>query len=75
MNVLTIAPVERIILGGGVMHQEQLLAMVRQKVSQLVNGYLKLPNAEDLIVLPALGDHAGLLGCVALGQEKASMEL
>ena len=75
VNVLTIAPVEKIILGGGVMHQEQLLAMVRQKVSQLVNGYLRLPNTEDLIVLPALGDHAGLLGCVALGQEQTSMEL
>ena len=27
-----------------------------------------LPDAEELVVLPELGDHAGILGCVALGQ-------
>jgi fructokinase len=42
--------------------------MVRQEVIRLVNGYLKLPDAEELVVLPELGDHAGILGCVALGQ-------
>jgi fructokinase len=68
VNVLTITPVEKIILGGGVMHQEQLLAMVRQEVIRLVNGYLKLQDAGELVVLPQLGDHAGILGCVALGQ-------
>ena len=69
MNVLTIAPVERIILGGGVMHQEQLMGMVREKLVGLVNGYLQLPDTDKLVVLPELGDHAGLLGCVALGQK------
>jgi hypothetical protein len=34
----------------------------------LVNGYLKLQDAGELVVLPQLGDHAGILGCVALGQ-------
>jgi fructokinase len=68
VNVLMIAPVEKIILGGGVMHQEQLLVLVRQEVIRLVNGYLKLPDAGQLVVLPQLGDHAGILGCVALGQ-------
>lgn len=69
MNVLTIAPVERIILGGGVMHQEQLMGMVREKLVGLVNGYLQLPDPDKLVVLPELGDYAGLLGCVALGQK------
>lgn len=69
MNVLMIAPVERIILGGGVMHQEQLMVMIRQKLVGLVSGYLQLPEPDKLVVLPKLGDHAGLLGCVALGQK------
>lgn len=68
VNVLTIAPVQRIILGGGVMHQEQLLPMVRKQVTYLINGYLDLP--EELIVSPELGDHAGLLGGVALGHRR-----
>lgn len=68
LNVLTIAPPERIILGGGVMHQEQLFPLVREKLKELLNGYLQLPDLDDLIVAPRLGDNAGLLGCVALGQ-------
>lgn len=68
VNVLTIAPVEKIIFGGGVMHQKQLLKMIRQKVIELLNGYLNLPDAGELVVLPELGDYAGILGCVALGQ-------
>lgn len=68
VNVLTISPVQRIILGGGVMHQEQLLPMVKKQLSSLVNEYLDLP--EELIVAPELGDHAGILGCVALGHQR-----
>lgn len=68
LNVLTIAPPERIILGGGVMHQEQLFPLVREKLKELLNGYLDLPGLDQYIVSPKLGDNAGLLGCVALGQ-------
>lgn len=66
LNVLTIAPPQRIILGGGVMHQEHLCPLVGEHLKKQLNGYLKLP--EDFIMPPALGDNAGLLGCVALGQ-------
>jgi len=69
VNVLTIAPVEKIIFGGGVMNQRQLFPIVREELVGLVNGYLQLPNSGELIVAPELGDHAGLLGCVALGQD------
>ncbi|MCL4170322.1 UNVERIFIED_CONTAM: hypothetical protein GTU68_052950 [Idotea baltica] len=70
LNILTIAPPQRLILGGGVMHQEHLFPMIRQHLSDLLQDYLPCPDGFDqLIVGPALGDNAGLLGCVALGQE------
>jgi fructokinase len=71
-NVLMIAPPERIILGGGVMHQVQLFPRVSEQLRVLLNGYLPQHKlADDLssfVVPPDLGDDAGLLGCVALGQ-------
>lgn len=72
-NLLTIAPPDIIILGGGVMKQEQLFPLIREKVTEYLGGYLTYPAWEDdlseSIVPPALGDDAGLLGCVALGQD------
>lgn len=72
LNVLMIAPPERIILGGGVMHQAQLFSLVRARLAELLNGYLAYEELRgdlgSFIVPPSLGDDAGLLGCVALGQ-------
>ncbi len=64
---------QRIILGGGVMSQPHLFALVRRKVQQLLNGYVQsatiLENIDDYIVPPALGNRAGVLGAMALGQQ------
>jgi fructokinase len=71
LNVLTIAPPQKIILGGGVMHQEHLFPLIRSRLSDLLQEYLSYAGLKDMdsfIVPPALGDNAGLLGCVALGQ-------
>jgi fructokinase len=71
LNVLMIAPPQKIILGGGVMHQAHLFPLVREHLTDLLQGYLSYPelaDMDDFIVPPALGDNAGLLGCVALGQ-------
>ena len=69
--ILTLSP-QRIILGGGVMHQSQLLALIRSKMLRILNGYLQSPEitrkTDQYIVAPALGDRAGLLGALALGQ-------
>lgn len=63
---------QRLVLGGGVMHQTQLFPMLRQEVQRLLNGYIQLPelNAgiETYIVPPALGEMAGVLGALALAQ-------
>lgn len=71
LNILMIAPPQKIILGGGVMHQAHLFPLVRERLTDLLQSYLSYPELKDMddfIVPPALGDNAGLLGCVALGQ-------
>lgn len=70
---LTLAP-ERIILGGGVMHQEHLLPRVRTAFKAQLNGYLQVPamiEGDDYICAPGLADDAGLLGAIALAQRAA----
>ena len=67
---------QRFILGGGVMHQPQMLSLVRAEVQRMVNGYLQIPQLsaalDDYIVLPGLGDRAGVLGAIALAEQAAS---
>ena len=62
---------KKIILGGGVMHNEELLKLVRQKILNNINGYIKkdeiLKDIDNYIVLPELGDNAGIVGCMVLG--------
>jgi fructokinase len=58
----------RIIFGGGVMATPGLLERVRAKADELGAGYLRgVPS--EVIVLPALGDKAGLLGGLALAMD------
>lgn len=63
----------RVILGGGVMQQPGLIAMVREEVERLMAGYLQVPSvARELdryIVPPALGGKAGVLGAIALAMD------
>ncbi|MGI9176086.1 MAG: ROK family protein [Rhodothermales bacterium] len=70
---LTLSP-QRIILGGGVMHQRHLFPMIRQTVQEKLNGYVCTPeilkNIERYIVPPALGDQAGVLGALAMAAKK-----
>lgn len=71
--VLTLSP-KRIVLGGGVMHQMQLFPLVREKVKELMAGYVVTKELEDMehfIVPAALKDKQGIMGCLKL----AVMEL
>jgi fructokinase len=72
--VLTLSP-ERLVLGGGVMARAQLYPLVRAGVSELLAGYLVSPSLADglerYIVPPALGERAGVLGALLLGQGAA----
>lgn len=74
--ILTLAP-EKIILGGGVMHQLQLFPLIRQEVKNLLAGYLsteELDNMEEYIVPAGLKDDQGIIGCLVLGQKALEKE-
>lgn len=67
--VLTLSP-QKIILGGGVMHQEQLFPLIRKKTAELLNGYINTPELNDIdnyIVPASLHDNQGITGCIKLG--------
>lgn len=71
--ILTLSP-HRIVLGGGIMHQEQLFPLIRKKVVELLNGYVRTSQISDIdnyIVPAALNDNQGIMGCIQL----AKMEL
>lgn len=69
--ILSYSP-QKIILWGGVMHQKQLFALVRNQVTELLGGYVHHRMVEtqmqDYIVPPALGEDPGILGAVCLGK-------
>lgn len=57
---------QKIILGGGVMHQPQLLSRIHEQVSRVIGNYLPHPPLDEWICTPGLGDDAGLKGSLAL---------
>ena len=68
--ILTLSP-EMIILGGGIMHQEQLFPMIRGYVKEMLGGYIKteeLENMENYIVPASLNDDQGIMGALELGK-------
>ncbi len=71
--ICTVSP-QRIILGGGVMAHGALFPLVRDKVQQLLHGYVQSPAVLDridrYIVPPGLGDRSGVLGAFALAQQR-----
>lgn len=68
--ILTYSP-QKIILWGGVMHQEQLFSMVRSRVCEMLGGYVSHPlleeGLEEYIVAPGLGENPGIMGAFELG--------
>jgi fructokinase len=73
-TLCTLSP-NRVILGGGVMHQGHLFPLIHEEVKRLLNGYIPLPmileRIDEYIVPPALGDRAGVLGAIALARQTA----
>ena len=72
MSYALILSPKKIILGGGVMHQEQLFPLIRKKFKELVNGYILTKEMDDLdnyIVPASLNDDQGIMGAVKLAME------
>lgn len=73
MNYILILSPKKIVMGGGVMGQEQLFPLIREQLSQLLNGYIHhsalSSGIDDYIVPPGLGSNAGLCGGLALAKQ------
>jgi len=72
VNYILILSPERIVLGGGVMHQTQLFPLIRKKTAELLNGYVKTKQLRDMntyIVPASLNDNQGILGCLELAHK------
>jgi fructokinase len=67
--ICTLSP-QKIVLGGGVTSQEQMLPLIHRKTQELLNGYVQSPaileQIDNYIVSPGLGSRAGVLGAIAL---------
>jgi fructokinase len=76
LSIVSVASPQRIVVGGGVMEQPGLTALVRTRLRELVAGYLDTPLLADEIdrylVAPELGDRAGVLGAIALAADLAA---
>jgi fructokinase len=70
--ICTLSP-QRIIIGGGVAQQPQIMPLIRQKTQATLNKYVQSPaileDIDSYIVPPALGGQAGVLGAIALAQQ------
>jgi len=71
-NLILCYSPEKVILGGGVMHQKTLYPSIRKLVKDNLNGYVQhktiLQQIEKLIVPPGLGEDSGIMGAIELGR-------
>lgn len=62
----------RFLLGGGVMQQPHLFALIREEFGRLLNGYVQhrdiLQGLDEYIQPPQLGSQAGVLGALVLAE-------
>ena len=72
VNYILILSPQKIIMGGGVMKQQQLFPLIRKYVQGFLNNYVYkreiLEKIDEYIVYPGLGDEAGFKGSIALGK-------
>ena len=71
-NYILILSPKIVILGGGIMQRTFLLHMIRRKLLEELNGYVRnsslLDHIDGYIVPPGLGNRSGVLGALALAQ-------
>ncbi|MBV7338578.1 ROK family protein [Chloroflexi bacterium TSY] len=76
VNIVLVLSPQRIVMGGGVMEQQQLFPLIQTEVYSLLNGYIQhneiLENMDMFVVPPKLGNRAGVLGAIALAQNCVS---
>ncbi len=74
---LTLSPA-KIIFGGGVMEQQQLLPLIRSRFRRLSGDYLEgarfREEIDSYLVPPGLGGRSGILGALALAKREREEE-
>lgn len=70
--VCTLSP-RRIVMGGGIMQRHFLFPMIRQRLKDLLNGYISkrelTVEIDKYVVPPELGNHSGVLGAILLAKD------
>jgi len=68
VNLISCYRPERLVIGGGVLHDPALLPRVRPRTAELLDvGYFpEALRVDDLVVVPELGDAAGVTGALLL---------
>lgn len=72
--IMVLSP-QKIILGGGVMHQEHMMPLVRKELKEQLGGYLctkEIENLDEYVVLPGLDDNQGIMGALKLALDELS---
>ena len=69
MQYILILSPKKIIIGGGVMKQQQVFSYVYEYLQQFLNDYVELPELSSYIVSPGLGDNAGTVGSLLLASQ------
>lgn len=68
-NITLMFAPEKIVFGGGVMHQRQLFPLIRERLATKINQYVTLPPLNEYIVPVGLGDQAGIVGGLYLARK------
>ena len=69
VNYCMVYSPEKIVLGGGVLEQPNLLPLIRKEFTRLMAGYIRtsqLADVDNYIVKASLGGDQGVRGCIAL---------
>ena len=70
MQYFLILSPRKIILGGGVMNQNQVFPSIYKYLKELVSDYVSLPELRDYILSPGLGHASGITGALILAHQK-----
>lgn len=73
MNIMMTYSPRLIILGGGIMSQQQLFPKIQERLQHLLNGYM-VPeiSLDHYIVPPQLAEHSGEIGALTMAIQKTS---
>jgi fructokinase len=72
VNLVLLHMPERLVFGGGVLHTPGMIEALRRRAEAQLGGYIRAdaldPGFRTYIVAPGLGDEAGIVGAILLGQ-------